>query len=93
MTWTTTRDLAVYDRAAGTFLRARPTVHTVLLSVTAALRSIGTDAYGGERASRGGGGGRGRLAAAARRPGDRTRRHRLYRPVEDHVAMEFGPQR
>ncbi|MGW1792759.1 GNAT family N-acetyltransferase [Streptomyces tubercidicus] len=46
MTWTTTRDLTVYDRAAGAFLRARPTVHTVLLSVTAALRSIGTNAYG-----------------------------------------------
>ncbi|MFI5520283.1 GNAT family N-acetyltransferase [Streptomyces platensis] len=46
MTWTTTRDPAVYGAAAGAFLRSRPTAHTVLLSVASRLRALGADAYG-----------------------------------------------
>ncbi|MFG2092067.1 GNAT family N-acetyltransferase [Streptomyces sp. NPDC048612] len=48
MTWTMTRDLPVYDAAAGAFLRSRPAVHTVPLSVVSSLRSLGADVYGDE---------------------------------------------
>ncbi|MEV0369046.1 GNAT family N-acetyltransferase [Streptomyces sp. NPDC050636] len=48
MAWTTTQDLDAFEAAAGTFLRARPTDHTVLLSVTASLRELGADAYGAD---------------------------------------------
>ncbi|MFG2888826.1 GNAT family N-acetyltransferase [Streptomyces sp. NPDC048248] len=50
MTWTLTGDIDRFEEAAGAFLRARPTEHTVLLSVllsvAASLRAIGPDAYG-----------------------------------------------
>lgn len=46
MAWTTTHDLSRFLATAGDFLRARPDRHTVLLSVCAALGSVGLDVYG-----------------------------------------------
>ncbi|MFI9079233.1 GNAT family N-acetyltransferase [Streptomyces sioyaensis] len=48
MTWTTTRNPADFEAAAGAFLRSRPAAHSVLLSVTSSLRSLGADAYGAD---------------------------------------------
>ncbi|MFF2806173.1 GNAT family N-acetyltransferase [Streptomyces sp. NPDC058000] len=48
MTWALTRDPADFETAAGEFLRGRPVEHTTLLSVSAAVRALGPDAYGSE---------------------------------------------
>jgi RimJ/RimL family protein N-acetyltransferase len=46
MAWTLTDDLDTFRDTAGAFLRSRPDRHTVLLSVIAALATLGTEAYG-----------------------------------------------
>ncbi|SEF84019.1 Predicted acetyltransferase, GNAT family [Thermomonospora echinospora] len=50
MGWHITEDLDEYLAAAGDFLWADPTLHTVELGVIEALRVHGTDLYGGEPA-------------------------------------------
>ncbi|GGU50721.1 hypothetical protein GCM10010211_14020 [Streptomyces albospinus] len=46
MTWTTTRDLDVFEAATREFVRGRPVQHTLLLSIASSLRALGPDAYG-----------------------------------------------
>jgi predicted GNAT family acetyltransferase len=46
--WHTTDDLDAFLSRAGDFLRSRPDLHTVLLTVTESLRTRGLDAYGDE---------------------------------------------
>ncbi|MFE6780133.1 GNAT family N-acetyltransferase [Streptomyces sp. NPDC057702] len=46
MTWTTTEDNAAFREAAGPFLRSRPAEHTVLISITESLRTLGPGRYG-----------------------------------------------
>ncbi|MFD4755159.1 GNAT family N-acetyltransferase [Streptomyces sp. NPDC058426] len=46
--WQLTEDLSDFLARAGDFLRARPDLHTVLLTATEALRTRGVDAYGAE---------------------------------------------
>ncbi|MFF5444193.1 GNAT family N-acetyltransferase [Streptomyces sp. NPDC012888] len=46
MTWSFTRDLGAYLRAAGPALAARPVTNTLLLTVTDALRRRGPHAFG-----------------------------------------------
>lgn len=46
MAWHTTHDIDAFDAAALGFLRARPTPHTVLLSVPSVLRERGPHAFG-----------------------------------------------
>ena len=46
MAWTLTDDVETFEAAASGFLRSRPTEHTVLLTVTAALRENGKTAWG-----------------------------------------------
>src|SRR5258705_172748 len=49
MGWTFTHSLDAFEAAAGAFLRARPVECSVPLTVTAALRRRGHDAYGSQR--------------------------------------------
>jgi predicted GNAT family acetyltransferase len=46
--WHTTEDLDAFLSRAGDFLRSRPDLHTVLLTVTEGLRTRGLHAYGDE---------------------------------------------
>lgn len=46
--WHTTADLDAFLARAGDFLRSRPDLHTVLLTVTEGLRTRGLQAYGSE---------------------------------------------
>lgn len=46
--WYSTQDLTGFLSHAGGFLRSRPDLHTVALTVTETLRTDGTRAYGGE---------------------------------------------
>ncbi|WP_308288805.1 hypothetical protein [Streptomyces humicola] len=46
MAWTTTTDLAEYERAAGAFARSLPVEHTTVLSIADRLRQQGNDAFG-----------------------------------------------
>ncbi|MEU9170674.1 GNAT family N-acetyltransferase [Streptomyces sp. NPDC048420] len=46
--WHTTEDLDEFLSRAGDFLRSRPDLHTVMLTVTEALRTRGLQAYGSE---------------------------------------------
>ncbi|MGW0190137.1 GNAT family N-acetyltransferase [Streptomyces sp. NPDC003362] len=48
LTWTFTTDLTAFLHRAETFLRSRPALHTVPLTVTDALRRDGPDRYGDE---------------------------------------------
>ncbi|KUN21290.1 acetyltransferase [Streptomyces antibioticus] len=48
MTWHLTEDLDDFLARAGTFLRSRPVLHTVQLTVTERLRTYGSRAYGDE---------------------------------------------
>ncbi|MFR9676398.1 GNAT family N-acetyltransferase [Streptomyces sp. TR06-5] len=48
MAWTLGEDLETFREAAGALLAHRPDRHTVLLSVTHQLASLGTDLYGTE---------------------------------------------
>ncbi|MET9221559.1 GNAT family N-acetyltransferase [Streptomyces sp. NPDC003300] len=48
MSWTITADLAAFETEAGPFLRERPVENSVPVTVTAALRRRGLDAYGGQ---------------------------------------------
>lgn len=48
MRWVVTEDLGEFLGVAGTFLRSRPVLHTVPLTVTETLRLRGTQAYGTE---------------------------------------------
>ncbi|MFJ3672139.1 GNAT family N-acetyltransferase [Streptomyces sp. NPDC090106] len=47
MTWHVTGDVDAFLRLAGPFLRSRPVLHTVPLTVTERLRTEGPAAYGG----------------------------------------------
>ncbi|MFF4607891.1 GNAT family N-acetyltransferase [Streptomyces sp. NPDC001339] len=46
--WHLTEDLDDFLARAGDFLRSRPALHTIALTVTEALRTRGADAYGAE---------------------------------------------
>lgn len=46
MAWHVTSDIDEFENAAGGFLRSDPVRNTVLLSVTASLKTTGADAYG-----------------------------------------------
>jgi predicted GNAT family acetyltransferase len=48
MTWHLTPDLDVFDRAAGAFVDGDPALNTIFVTVTAALRRSGLDAFGVE---------------------------------------------
>lgn len=48
MRWVVIEDLGDFLGVAGTFLRSRPVLHTVPLTVTETLRARGTQAYGTE---------------------------------------------
>lgn len=50
MRWTVIEDLDEFLAVAGAFLRSRPVLHTVPLTVTERLRARGLKAYGGEAA-------------------------------------------
>jgi hypothetical protein len=50
MRWTLIEDLDEFLAVAGEFLRSRPVLHTVPLTVTERLRARGMTAYGGEAA-------------------------------------------
>ena len=47
MAWQLTEDVETYLTTAGSFLRARPAEHTVILTAVAAVRSQGPGAFGG----------------------------------------------
>jgi GNAT superfamily N-acetyltransferase len=49
MAWSVTHSLDEFEAAAGAYLRADPVVHTVPLTVLAALRETGPAAYGDEQ--------------------------------------------
>lgn len=48
MAWTLSHDLGAFRETAGGFLRARPDRNTVLLSVSEALATLGSDLYGAD---------------------------------------------
>lgn len=48
MSWHITEDLDAFLARTGAFLRSRPVLHTVQLTVTERLRTYGSRAYGDE---------------------------------------------